>query len=65
MTEPALAGITAIAEAKLAESIRQLALAETKAAAEGRIATADEINKKAREIEWRLAALKILKEATK
>ena len=56
MTDP-----VAVAERELAEALNRLLIAETKAAAEGRI-VADEINKKAREVEWRIAVLRILKE---
>lgn len=57
MTDP-----VAVAERELGEALTRLLLAETKAAAEGRMVTADEINKKAREVEWRIAVLRILKE---
>lgn len=57
MTDP-----VAVAERELAEALTRLLLAETKAAAEGRMVTVDEINKKAREVEWRIAVLRILKE---
>ena len=62
MTEAAPADIIAIAERELAEALTRLLVAEKKAAAEGRMVTADEINKKAREVEWRIAVLRILKE---
>jgi|GEM_PF-6589364 hypothetical protein len=57
MTDP-----VAVAERELAEALNRLLIAETKAAAEGRIVAPDEINKKAREVEWRIAVLRILKE---
>lgn len=57
MTDP-----VAVAERELAEALNRLLIAETKAAAEGRIVAPDEINKKAREVEWRIAVLMILKE---
>lgn len=57
MTDP-----VAVAERELAEALNRLLIAETKAAAEGRIVAPDEINKKAREVEWRIAGLMILKE---
>ena len=57
MTDP-----VAVPERELAEALNRLLIAETKAAAEGRIVAPDEINKKAREVEWRIAVLRILKE---
>ena len=57
MTDP-----VAVAERELAEALNRLLIAETKAAAEGRIVAPDEINKKAREVEWRIAVRRILKE---
>lgn len=57
MTDP-----VAVAERELAEALNRLLIAETKAAAEGRIVAPDEINKKAREVEWRIAVLRILKD---
>ena len=57
MTDP-----VAVAERELAEALNRLLIAETKAGAEGRIVAPDEINKKAREVEWRIAVLRILKE---
>ena len=57
MTDP-----VAVARQQLAEALTRLKRAETKAAAEGRIITADEVNKRAREVQWRLAVLRILKE---
>lgn len=51
----------AIAELKLAEALEALARAEKKAAADGLLASADEVARRDREVAWRLHALRILK----
>ena len=55
------ADIIEIAERKLANAIRNLALAEKKAAADGLLASADEVARRDREVAWRLHALRILR----